>query len=130
MTRKKKKTTKVVELVPEPVLEPEVEHGSDNVKKLTEVEVLRFGKLDAEMRNHMQGIHIANLEIDKINHQAQENVKHMESQREQLKGLVKVLQPEYESFLKELAKKHGIPDYKNMVIDPETGTVRDTQADL
>lgn len=135
MTRKKKKTTKVVEPVLAPVLAPvpedeDEEHGSDNVKKLSEVDTLRFGKLDAEMRNHMQGIHIANLEIDKINSQSQVQVKHMETQREQLKLLVEGLRPQFEAFIEELAAKHGISDPKNMVVDPETGTIRDTKTDL
>jgi len=70
------------------------------------------------------------LEIDNIQRDARERMTALEGHREQLKIMLKALQPQYDDLVKELAEKHNIPDAKRMVIDPDSGTVRDTQTDL
>jgi hypothetical protein len=94
----------------------------DGVQKLTEVEALRFGKLDAEIRNARMGMELSKHEIVRLNQQ----IAVIRNQVAQVNdNLEKSLQPEYNRFVSGLAKKYGIP-VQRLVIDPDLGTVRDT----
>jgi phosphopantetheine adenylyltransferase len=106
------------------------EEATDRVNKLTEVEALRFGKLDAEMRNHIQGMRIASLEIDSLQREAREKVAQLEERKAQIKRALMDVRPEYDSFIKKLAKKYGVPDPDRVLIDPDTGIIRDSKTDI
>jgi len=107
-----------------------LDDGDEGVVKLSELDALRFGKLDSDIRNHLQGVQLADMKILSVQREAREQVTSLEVQRERLRAMAKSLQPQYDALVKELADKHGIPDPKRMIIDPEAGTVRDTQTDL
>lgn len=127
--RKRKKPLKRTPVGQE-VAQVEEEHGADSVVKLSEMDSLRFGKLDAEVRNAMQGIRIATLEIDQANTLHAARLGSLETHRAQLKSHLETLRPQYDALVREIATKHGIDDPKHMVVDPETGTVRDARTDL
>ena len=94
----------------------------DGVQKLTEVEALRFGKLDAEIRNARMGMDLSRHEIVRLNQQ----IAAIRNQIARVNDhLEKELQPAYNRFVSGLAKKYEIP-VNRLVIDPDIGTIRDT----
>lgn len=110
-------------------------HANDapeRAAKVSEMDALRFGKLDAEMRNHLGGMRIADLELERLDRQMDKaktdyvNTKtQLVSQKRALQGLVDQLKPEYDSLVNRIAEEHGIESPKSMSIDPETRVVRD-----
>ena len=93
--------------------------------KLTEIEALRFGKMDAEMRNILQGIQLVTLEAEKVQREAQDKLRTLEGNKRQLKDKLQSIKPGYTEFVTELAEKYGVEDPSKMSLDPDTGTVRD-----
>lgn len=96
----------------------------DSVLKLNEVEALRFGKLDAEMRNALQGIRLIVLEMEKLQRETQDKLRTYEGNKKLMKERLEGIRPEYEEFVAALAEKYGVDDPSRMSIDPDTGIVR------
>jgi uncharacterized protein (DUF111 family) len=122
MARKKKVAKKTVKKT------KDVE-ASDKVVKLEEKEALRFGKIDAEMRNNLQGMRLCDFEIESLKRSYQEKIAQHTAIKAKHQQEVNRLKPEYDDFLNQLSKKYGIPA-KAMVIDPDTGTVRNASKDV
>jgi len=126
MTRKKKtvkkKTTKKRSA-------PKDVDASEKVKKLNENESLAFGKLDAEMRNNLQGMSICDYKLSDLRREYQEKVGQLTNLKLKHQQEIARLRPEYDDLLQKLSKKYGIPA-KAMVIDPDTGTVRSAVTDV
>jgi len=124
MARKKK----VAKRTPRKTKPKDVD-ASDKVKKLDEREALLFGKIDAEMRNNLQAIELNKYKLDALTRDFQEKkatLIHMQAKHQEEINRIK---PEYDDMLQSFAKKYGIPA-KVMVIDPDTGTVRDASKDV
>jgi len=100
----------------------------DHVQKLDKMDALEFGKLDAEMRNALQGIRLADYEIQDIRAKMAERITFLEINKQKLTADVEKMRPEYESLLKRIAKKHGIDDPQYLVLDPDSGVVRDARS--
>jgi hypothetical protein len=94
------------------------------IPKLTEIESLRFGKFDAELRNVMQGIQLKEYEIEKINRDFVEKKNATIQQKIALNAQLEEMKPRYTELVEGLAKKYKI-DPKNMTIDPDSGVIRD-----
>jgi hypothetical protein len=93
--------------------------------KLSELEALKFGKMDAEMRNCLQGIQLADYEINRIRVEAQQKMEQQQIQRSKLNDQLGRLKAEYVPFVKELAAKYKMPDADKMSIDPDSRIIRD-----
>ena len=99
------------------------------VLKLEINEALRFGKLDAEIKNHLQGIKLAEYEIQSIKRQFQDRIKAQMDHQAQLKLDVARVKPLYDDLLGEISKRYDIPT-ANLLIDPDSRTIRDSRTDL
>jgi DNA repair ATPase RecN len=93
--------------------------------KMSELEALKFGKMDAEMRNCLQGIQLADYEVNRIRIEAQQKMEQQQMQRSKLTSQLERLKAEYVPFVKELAKKYDMPDPEKMAIDPDSRIIRD-----
>jgi len=98
---------------------------ADLVRHLTELEALQFGKLDAEMRNRIQGVKIADLELEKFDRTCQEQRVHLLAQKQALTLEINTSKPKYEAFIRRLAKKYRIQDPDKMTIDPDVGVIKE-----
>lgn len=104
----------------------EGEEPSDpKVTKLSEVDALRFGKADAEMRNDMQELRLIDYQAAEVRQKAKSQLMELDVRKAQLQNALKSNKVKYLALVEELAKSYGIGDPKNMVIDPDSGTVRD-----
>lgn len=126
----------------------------EDVLKLTLEEAEKWGRLDAEIRNALQGHRIKALEIQVaslVEEKRQKAAAEQETQRRQayearerefgerlqstlqkyqdeIKGLgrrINQLRADYEAYTKELANKYKL-DVTKIVIDPDVGTIRET----
>lgn len=126
MTRKKKtvkkKTTKKRRT-------PQDVDASEKVKKLNEREALLFGKLDAEMRNNLQGMSICDFQTSELKRNYQDKLAQLTNMKMKHQQEIDRLKPEYDDLLQKLSEKYGVPT-KTMVIDPDTGTVRNAVTDV
>ena len=99
------------------------EEVDPNVLQLTELEALRWGKMDAEMRNVLQGIRLEDLEIESLTRTYVIQKQTREAMKLKLLAEVERRKKEYEAFTKQLAEKYHV-DLARMAIDPETGVIR------
>lgn len=100
----------------------------DKVQTLDKMDSLEFGKLDAEMRNALQGIKLADYEIQDVRAKANERITFLELNKQKLQASIGKMTPEYGALLKRIAKKHGIDDPQHLVLDPDSGIVRDARS--
>lgn len=103
----------------------EVDVPDDKVVKLSERDALRFGKVDAEVRNAIQGQRLIDYQITELQQKAEAKIKELQGQKARLIAMVESHEQDYKALIEELAKTYGIPDHKKMAIDPDNGTVRD-----
>ena len=103
----------------------EIQVGIDVVEKVTEVEALRFAKLDTEARNDNQAMEILTFKMAAVRQRAEQELGNLQMQKHQLQAAIDARKPLYQSMVEELAEKYGIDDPSQMTIDPETGVVRD-----
>jgi len=94
------------------------------VMQLTEVESLRWGKLDAEIRNLLQGARLEELEIEALNRLYVAQKQTRETMKQSYLRDVERLKKEYVEFTQRLAEKYHV-DPKKMTIDPDTGVIRE-----
>jgi len=100
----------------------------DHIQKLDKLDALEFGKLDAEMRNALQGVRLADYEIQDLRAKATERISFLELNKQKLLASVEKMKPEYEALLKRIAKKHGINGPQHLILDPDSGIVRDARS--
>jgi hypothetical protein len=116
--------------------EDEIFDQIDGTRTMSKMDVLRFAKVDTEMRNHHQGARIAELEIkilkdtmlaevNALQLRYRDQIRNKNSEREQLLASAQALRPEYNSLLAELADRYGISDRSKMAIDTDVGTIRE-----
>lgn len=95
------------------------------VVKTTELEALRWAKLDTEFRNDRQAIQIFDFKCKEIKDKAEQEIAGLVNQRAQLEAAITARKPEYQELVKSLAKRYGIKDPARMTIDPDTQVIRD-----
>jgi hypothetical protein len=83
-------------------------------RKLRKIEALAFGKLDAELRNYIQGIQIINFKI-----------KDLEREKQELRNLIETKNKQYQQLLDTLASKYKIQNKHDIEIDPDLGTIKE-----
>ena len=98
------------------------------VARLSEIECLRFAALDTEIRNHMQGIQIEELQINKEAVEYQARRRQREHARESLMAEVKAKKAQYQAMVTELAAKFDM-DPRRCSIDPDNGVIRDLRGE-
>ena len=103
--------------------------ATEEVVKMDERDALRFGKLDAEMRNRLQGIQLKEFEIQDVKRKNQEQLNSLRQIQAQLKVEVSGIKPFYDALLNELSKRYGIPK-ERIIVDPDSGTIRDSKQDI
>jgi hypothetical protein len=99
--------------------------ADSKVLKVTEVEALRFAKLDAELRNDRQALQIFDFKMSEIKDKAEKEITDLSNQRQQVSAAITARKPEYQQLVKALADKYGIEDPSKMTIDPDTCVIRD-----
>ena len=97
---------------------------SEQIKKLDQLDALKFGKIDAEMRNMLQGIRLTEYELAEVKKIAEEKTAILNSQLQKLKADVERTKPEYEALMKVIAKKYKV-DGKRMTLDPDSGVIHE-----
>lgn len=96
----------------------------ESVVRLTEVEALRWGKADAELRNMQQGIQINKFEIERVTREANQRIAELNQLIAVAEAEILAKKPAYLALVNEFAAKYGIPADK-MTIDPDTRRIRD-----
>ena len=91
---------------------------------LTETEALRWGKMDAEMRNDLQALRLENYEIETLNRNYVQQKQAHELMKKQLLDSVEARKRQYQELTKTLAEKYKV-DPQKMAIDPDTGSIRE-----
>jgi len=91
---------------------------------LTEVEALRWGKMDSDMRNDLQALRLVDYELDLLTRNYLEQKLVQETMKKRLIASIESRRIEYQELTKSLAEKYKV-DLKRMVIDPDTGSIRE-----
>jgi hypothetical protein len=95
----------------------------ESVMRLTEIEALKFNRIDVEIRNSLQGQRLADFEIDKAERDAQDLKRLKMLEKARLQAIVERMKPEYEALVKSIAEKFNL-DPTTMTIDPDTRVIR------
>lgn len=99
--------------------------GPSSVEKVTELEALRFAKLDTEARNDNQALEILNFKMAAVRQRAELELSQLQMQKRQLQASMDARKAPYESMVLDLAERYGIKNPSQMTIDPETCVIRD-----
>jgi len=97
----------------------------DEIMKMTEIESLKFGKIDAEIRNAALSIQISNFHKQFLKTEFEMKSKEEDEKIASFNALIRKLKPEYDRLIKELATKYNISDVSKMSIDPDTKIIRE-----
>jgi len=101
------------------------EVADENVVKLSERDALRFGKVDAEVRNAIQGQKLIDYEINVVQQNVRQKIAELQQRKAELINVVREYQGSYQAIVQEIAETYGIHDPAKMAIDPDAGIVRD-----
>ena len=96
----------------------------EDSQTITREEALLFRALDAEIRNHILALRIADLEIEKMTYAWTEQINTKKREIDAIKKEKDRQKAEYIEFVKSLAEKHGL-DPNRMMIDTELQTIRE-----
>jgi hypothetical protein len=102
-----------------------VTDASDIVVKVTEIEALQFGKMDAELRNHVQGLELISAKVREVKADFQAQMVQLEASRKSISMQATAIRPRYDTLISELAERYGVADQTKMAIDPDTRILRD-----
>ena len=102
-----------------------VEEVIDAVTKLTELEAMKFGKIDAEIRNAALSIQVATYKKQEYRTEYEIRCRQEDEKIAEYNMLIKKLRPEYEALMKELIEKYKISDVCKLSIDPDTRVIRE-----
>ena len=101
-------------------------HPIEKVVRVTEIECLKFEKIDAELRNAIQGIKIKELEINNLRQEYEIHNAKMQVELVNLKKHIEICLRNNKEFVFNLSEKYGI-NTEDIVIDPETRIIRDAK---
>jgi hypothetical protein len=91
-------------------------------KRLSEMEALRFGKQDAELRNIITAIRGCDLELKILEHEYAVGRSKIASNKLRLEQLLAQKRPMYQQLTKKIADRFDV-DITKMSIDPDTREV-------
>jgi len=103
----------------------QVDHAIDFVVKISEIEALKFGKMDAEIRNAMQAIQISHYKKKELKAEYDIKCKQEDDSVAEFNAIINRLKPEYDKLIEEFVKKYNIKDKNRISIDPDTGIIRE-----
>lgn len=99
--------------------------GDDSLETVLDTVVgLKWRALDSEIRNHLQGVRIAELEIEKATRDYQIAVAGLNDKKRQVKNEYNIRHKEYRDLVNEIAEEYDL-DPERMSIDSDTFVVRD-----
>lgn len=101
-------------------------HPIEKVVKVTEVECLKFLKVDTELRNAIQGVRIKELEINNFKQEYEIQSSKMRHELMLLKDNMSIYLKNNKEFVLYLSKKYGIIS-EDIVIDTDTRIIRDAK---
>jgi hypothetical protein len=114
----------------------DAQHPVDHIEKLTELEVMTFRALDAEIRNLELSSRALSLEMQNAQNDMEKVVAAFKKQQDarqasinQAQYSVAELKPRYLQMINEIASKYKL-DPNFMTIDPEARTVRDLRGEV
>lgn len=99
--------------------------ATERVNKLSELDAAKYGKLDAEIRVCLQGMRLADYDVEQIRNTANAQIATQMAHKAKLQIQVNNLKNEYDPLVARIAKQFGIKDPKQMTIDTDSGIVRD-----
>lgn len=94
------------------------------VERLSPIDNLKFRALDAEVRNHQQGIRLAEFRLQEITRNYHAQVAKENHEISVLKAAYKTDHAEYVAFITEIAEAREL-DPTQIAIDPITAIIRD-----
>ena len=125
MARKKKVEQEVLVQEVKQELPVQQEDVFDNVLIMTDLEALKFGKMDAEIRNAALSMQLIGYLKKDIRTEFEGKMRAEDEKMAALNKLINTLRPEYEALIEELMKKYEIKDRTKMSIDPDTKIIRE-----
>lgn len=93
--------------------------------RLTEVELMKLGKLNSDIQVALLNSKMRAIEGREIRVRAEEEIRQKEGERQLFMNEAKQLRASYDAFTVVLSTKYGIADPGKMVVDPDTGVIRD-----
>jgi response regulator RpfG family c-di-GMP phosphodiesterase len=124
------------EIISEEVKLEDAQHPVDHIEKITELEVMTFRALDAEIRNLELSARALTLEMQNAQNEMEKAVATFKKQQEarqasidQAQHSVSELKPRYIQLINGIASKYKL-DPNFMTIDPEARTVRDLRGEV
>lgn len=97
----------------------------DVVPRLTEVELLKLGKLNSDMQVALLNAKMTAIDGRELRARAESEIQKKEEERQAFMNEARQLKNSYDAFTAVLATKYGIDDPSKMIVDPDTGVIRD-----
>jgi hypothetical protein len=127
---------KVAKAALEQAAREDAQHPVDHIEKITELEVMTFRALDAEIRNLELSARSWDLEMQNAQNDMEKLAAAFRRQQEtrqrqidEARAHVAELKPRYLQVVTEIATKYNM-DPNLMAIDPEARTVRDLRGEV
>lgn len=98
--------------------------ATDEAMKVTELEAMKFAKMDSDVRMHLMSARNAELELDILHRNYLLKKGELENTKLLATQQVETLKPQYMEYVKALASKYKVNPEK-MIIDPDTGVIRE-----
>lgn len=103
--------------------------AQDAVQRLEPLELERFCRFEAEIRNRVQGMRILDLELLELKRTLQAKANEAAQRKVLLENELNCKwKISYDAFCKDLAEKYGIKKPAHILIDTDAGTIRDSGA--
>jgi hypothetical protein len=96
----------------------------DEVVKMSDIERLSVGKVDAELANLLQAIRIHDLEGEKLAREHAASMQTRAAHRAQLIAAFEAKKREHEQTVKDVAQRYDL-DPSQFTYDPESGVLHD-----
>lgn len=98
---------------------------ANSVRRLDESELLKLGKISAEMEAALLKAKLAGVQVQELRARAEEDIRKKGVERQEYLNEARRLKASYDTLTTLLATKYEIDDPNKMVVDPDTGVIRD-----
>lgn len=117
---------------PEAAEEAKFPDPLDAARRLTQVELLKLGKIGAELENAMLQVRLSKYELADVKQAAEqqlrEQIQQMEQERQARLAKMQRARRQYDDLTSKLSEKYGVKDPKKMIVDTETGLIREADS--
>lgn len=104
----------------------------DAARKLTQIELLKLGKLGAELEKALLQLRLFRYEMAEVQQQAEKQLRERMGQMEQERKVrteeLQQARNQYDQLTLDLSAKYGIADPKKMIVDTETGLIHEADS--